>query len=298
MLNNGSSPQSKDFLREISVEEIAIALGTVGSAGGAYRCDCPVCGYRALSVYEDDNGAVRFHCYSCNDKRAIQSHLKARGLLPSRQSPEMLQATQLAEATATWAAGGPVEGSVAAHYFGHWRKIPGPYPSTLRYVSNQFSEPWKNLVALTQSADGKILGVHLTKLDLFGEGKQRLGRRRSPYRRFGLLDGGGVWFGTPGDGELIVGEGIETTLAAMIVLESSCGVASLGAKGMTRLVLPGETQHVHIAADNDVAGDGQQAADEARARWTAEGRRVRVSTPNTAGADFNDILMVRCRNDG
>jgi hypothetical protein len=297
MLNNGSNPQSKALVSELSLEEIAVALGTVGSATGASRCDCPVCGYRALSVYEDDNGSVRFHCYSCNEGKAIRSHLKARGLLPSRQSPELLQTTQLAEATAIWAAGEPVEGSVAAHYLGHWRKIPGPYPATLRYVSDQFSEPWQNLVALTQHADGEILGVHLTKLSIYGERKDRVRRGGSPYRRFGLLDGGGVWFGKPG-GELIVGEGIETTLAAMIVLGSSWGVATLGAKGMARLVLPDEARDVHIAADNDAAGDGQRAADQARARWTAEGRRVRVSMPNKSGADFNDILITRCRNGG
>jgi hypothetical protein len=246
----------------------------------------------------DDDGSVGVHCYSCNDNKAIRSHLKARGLLPSRQSPEVLRCNQLTEATAIWATGGPVEGSVADHYFSHWRKIPGPYPNTLRYVSDRMTEAWLNLVALVQYADGKILGVHLTKLSIYGERKDRVRRRSSPYRRFGLLDGGGVWFGTPSDGELIVGEGIETTMAAMIVLGSSWGVASLGAKGMTRLVLPDEAQHVHVAGDDDATGDGQRAAEEARARWCAEGRRVRVSTPNTAGADFNDILMARCRNDG
>jgi hypothetical protein len=68
---------------------------------------------------------------------------------------------------------------------------------------------------------------------------------------------------------------------------------------MKSLVLPAGARDVHIAADNDTAlydHNGQRAAEEARVRWAAEGRRVRVSTPNTAGADFNDILMARCRN--
>jgi hypothetical protein len=292
MLNNGSSPQSKDFIRGISVEEIAIALGTVGSASGAYRCDCPVCGYRALSVFLDDDGSVGVHCYSCNDKKAIRSHLKARGLLLSRQPPEVLRSNQLTDAVEIWAAGVPVEGSVAADHFGRWRGIPGPYPDTLRYVRGPFGpySTWiAGLVALVQGADGNILGIHVTRLSPMGI---KMHGRRSGYRRFGLLDGGGVWFGKP-SGELVVAEGVESALAAMIVLGSSWGVASLGAKGMKRLVLPDEARQVHIAADNDVAGDGQRAANEAQARWTAEGRRVRVSTPNKAGADFNDVLRSR-----
>jgi hypothetical protein len=246
-------------------------------------------------VFLNDDGSVGFHCYSCNDKKAIRSHLKARGLLPSQQSPEMLRSNQLAEAMEIWAAAVPVEGSVAADHFGRWRGIPSPYPNTLGYVRGPFGSYSKwvvGLVALVQDANDNVLGVHVTHLSPMGI---KTGGRRSGYRRFGLLDGGGVWFGEPG-GELIVGEGIETTLAAMIVLGSPWGVASLGAKGMTRLELPAGAQHVHIAADNDVAGDGQQAAAETRVRWAAEGRRVRVSTPNTAGTDFNDILIARCRN--
>jgi hypothetical protein len=187
MLNNGSNPQSKDLLREIPVENIAIELGTVGSADGAYRCDCPICGYRALELYQDNDGSVGFHCYSCNDKKAIRSHLKARGLLPSRQSPEVLRTNQLTSATAIWAAGEPVEGSLAAHYFGHWRKIPGPYPDTLRYVRGDCGPNYTwldGIAALAQHADGHILGVHFTSLVPMG---LKAGGVRSPYRRFGLL---------------------------------------------------------------------------------------------------------------
>ena len=38
---------------------------------------------------------------------------------------------------------------------------------------------------------------------------------------------------------------------------------------------------------------GARAADAAARRWLAEGRRVRVATPDLPGQDFNDLLLAR-----
>lgn len=46
-----------------------------------------------------------------------------------------------------------------------------------------------------------------------------------------------------------------------------------------------------IAADPDPAG--RAAAQAAAGRWLAEGRRVRVATPDRPGQDFNDLLRAR-----
>jgi hypothetical protein len=56
------------------------------------------------------------------------------------------------------------------------------------------------------------------------------------------------------------------------------------------LVLPSEVRSVAIAADPDDAG--QDAVCAAWHRWTAEGRRVRIATPDGSG-DFNDVLRAR-----
>jgi hypothetical protein len=47
-------------------------------------------------------------------------------------------------------------------------------------------------------------------------------------------------------------------------------------------------REVVIAADNDPVG--QREAERAAQRWQAEGRRVRIATPDAAESDFNDLL--------
>ena len=61
------------------------------------------------------------------------------------------------------------------------------------------------------------------------------------------------------------------------------------------LVLPPEVCAVVIASNPDAAG--RSAARAAAARWRAEGRTVRITTPDTPGQDFNDMLRARMRGE-
>jgi hypothetical protein len=153
---------------------------------------------------------------------------------------------------------------------------------------------WR-LVCLVEHVTRGILGVHAIRL---WDGGRRKAYGNKTYNRYGgVFDGGGVWLGTPG-GELIVGEGLETTLSAMLILDRAWGVATLGGRGMKRLDLPETAERVCIAADNDDERNdfaGQQAAAEAEERWSDEGRDVRIVAPNTPGTDFNDLLRGRNR---
>lgn len=54
------------------------------------------------------------------------------------------------------------------------------------------------------------------------------------------------------------------------------------------LALPPEAWHVLIAADADIAGE--QAAQAAALRWSAEGRRVEIARPRRGRGDFNDMI--------
>jgi phage/plasmid primase-like uncharacterized protein len=87
---------------------------------------------------------------------------------------------------------------------------------------------------------------------------------------------------------LLVGEGIETCLAAM----KACRLpawATLGTAGLKGLILPSDVRSIIILADHDVNGAGQRAADAAGRRWLAEGRKVRIALPPMIG-DFNDMI--------
>jgi len=67
-----------------------------------------------------------------------------------------------------------------------------------------------------------------------------------------------------GGEQLVVGEGIETTLAAA-----------------TRI------------SYHDMNGEGQKAADCCRQIWCAHGRSVALLVPKQAGWDFNDVILGR-----
>ena len=135
------------------------------------------------------------------------------------------------------------------------------------------------LVACVQDAEGRFLGIQRTYLQ--GPHKASV----QPVRAsLGRLTGGAVRLAEPTDGVLLVGEGIESTAAAMQRLDLP-GWAALGTPGLRALVLPEAIRTVAIAADRDAPG--LEAAAALAERLEAEGRRVTICTPR-AGGDFAD----------
>ena len=91
----------------------------------------------------------------------------------------------------------------------------------------------------------------------------------------------------PAGDVLMVGEGIETCLAAMQATRpSGLGGAlhfrSAGSRSAQ------DVRDVIVLADGDEAGEA--AARDAALRWKREGRRVRIAHP-PEGMDFNDMLL-------
>lgn len=86
----------------------------------------------------------------------------------------------------------------------------------------------------------------------------------------------------------MIGEGIETAASAGLLIGLPAW-AAISAGNMARtMALPAAVASVVIAADHDAPG--KRSADEARARWNADGLHIRIIAPNRPGADFNDVL--------
>ena len=101
----------------------------------------------------------------------------------------------------------------------------------------------------------------------------------------GRIVGGAVRLLEPADGALLVGEGIESTAAAVRVLDWRGGAwATLGTSGMAAVELPESVRRVVIAADRDAGG--LRAAAALAERLEAEGRRVTIDVPPCG--DFAD----------
>ena len=103
---------------------------------------------------------------------------------------------------------------------------------------------------------------------------------------FGPCRGGAVRLATAG-GVLMVGEGIETCLAAMQATGHPAW-AALSTSGLRVLDLPSDIREVIVLADGDEPGEA--AARDCAWRWRREGRRVRIARPHQ-GMDFNDMLL-------
>jgi putative DNA primase/helicase len=151
---------------------------------------------------------------------------------------------------------------------------------------------WPAMVACVKRADGTEITSYQTFLDLDGRSKAPLEKTR--LFPAGTAPEGGVWFGVANpERELIVAEGIESTLSAMRLYRVEAGVAALSEGGIRRLVLPEAARRVRIFADRDELGQGLAAAYEARRRWKSEGRTVAISHANLIGEDANDVWLKR-----
>lgn len=95
---------------------------------------------------------------------------------------------------------------------------------------------------------------------------------------------------------LVIGEGLETTLAAAIRIEhrgtllQPAWAAGSSSTLESFPVLDG-IESLTIIVDNDASGTGQRAAEACAERWKNAGRQVIRLVPNKPGTDFADIAM-------
>ena len=143
------------------------------------------------------------------------------------------------------------------------------------------------MLASIVNAEGEPVAVHRTYL--LANGRKRLDVE--PRASLGPSWGGVVRLSAPVSGlPLVIGEGIETSASAGLLMGLPAWAAISAGNLGQGLVLPPDVRRVVIAADPDEPG--RVAARNAWARWRAEGREARIATPDGDG-DFNDLLRTR-----
>ena len=96
---------------------------------------------------------------------------------------------------------------------------------------------------------------------------------------------------------LVVGEGIETVLAAATRIITYRGTlltpawAALNEAGIAGLPVMPDITELTLLVDNDTNGVGQKAAGACKRVWTAAGRNVATLIPKQEGWDFNDVIV-------
>ena len=201
-------------------------------------------------------------------------------------------------ARAVWKRTRPIAGTLAETYL-HARGVGHVAVAPSLRFSPALTHPqapgrFPCLVAGVQDVHGGFLAVHRIYLDRSGAGKANVDPVKASLGSTAggavRLADGAVRLAEPSGGPLLVGEGIESTAAAMVLFDLP-GWAAIATSGLTAIELPEHVIDVVIAADRD-AGGLQAAAALAR-RLEAEGRDVEIRRPHKG--DFNDALLLMAR---
>ena len=182
----------------------------------------------------------------------------------------------------------PAEGTRVEDYLRSRGIAISPPPSILFHagLKHPSGGVWPAMVALvTHGIGGNPMGIHRTFL-------AHDGGQKAPVQPAKMMLGpcrGGVVRLAERPGVLMVGEGIETCLAAMQAT-GHASWAALSTSGLRALDLPDDVRDVIVLADGD--DPGEAAAQECARRWKQKFRRVRIARP-PRGMDFNDLLVRR-----
>lgn len=288
----------------MKAETIAKALGG-RKAGGGWTARCPAHDDHepSLSIRDGDGGKVLVRCHAGCDQRQVIAALRSRALWSeggrrhvgksaprpaATKQPEQDDAKRTEAATTIWRATIPAAGALVQSYLVS-RGLHLPPPPVLRFhggLRHPSGGIWPGMVALvTRGADDAPLAIHRTFLARDGAGKAPVDPQKM---MLGPCRGGAVRLAAPAE-VLMIGEGIETCLAAMQATGHPAW-AALSTSGLRALDLPTDVRDVIVLADGDEPGEA--AARDCAWRWKREGRRVRIARP-PQGMDFNDMLMGR-----
>jgi putative DNA primase/helicase len=258
---------------------------------------CPVHGSRGatLALRNGNRGLIAV-CHAGCSRADILAELRRRGVIgggtedrPATTSPaarEGCAARRIALAGRIWDRALDARGTPVAAYLAG-RSIALPVPPSLRWVPalrRTYGGCGPAMVARIDGIDGELIGVSRTWLDRDATGQWH----RRDRAMLGRAAGGAVRLAPAAD-TMMVGEGVETCLAAMQAT-SMPAWAALSTAGLITLALPPIVRTVIILADHDLSGAGQRAARTAAARWLAGGRRVRIALPRVPGTDMADVL--------
>jgi hypothetical protein len=295
--------------------EIAAALGNACREGRNWRAPCPVHGGKSLALADGHDGKLLIYCFGGCEAIDVFNELRALGLIDGRHDDRSERQAELVrrheaatkieakrlrrrvEASRNlYRRTTPAVGTLVETYL-WFRGITIPLPPVLRCLR---SCPHRNgryypaMLAQIVNVVGEQLAIHKTFLRPDGSGKADLPKDEQ-REVCGPMRGGAVQL-APAAETLMVGEGIETCLAAM----EATGLpawAALSTSGVVALVLPSIVRNIICLADNDSNGAGERAARLTAERWLAEGRRVRIALPPEPGSDFNDVLMSRANGE-
>jgi hypothetical protein len=283
----------------------AIAKALKGHKSGAgYVVRCPAHDDRKASLsLRDGPDGLMVHCFTGCAPRDVYDALRAQGLLDQKwkeTKPGYIErdsiygnhrdddAARTAKALALWDEAKPISDTLAVKYLANRgiTQLPPNVNETLRFhpkviFGKDDADQWRFAPCLLCLVRNIVTdhpqAVHRIGLTLDGDKLERLA--------LGPIKGGAVklWDEAEVTTGLVIGEGIETTLAGAMVEHKGTLLrpawSVLNTANMRAFpVLPG-SECLTILVDNDENKAGEIAAAECAERWVAAGREVHRLVP-------------------
>lgn len=293
--------------------------GIVRALGGdlyqnGHRANVPAPGHgaadRSVSLVLSD-GRVIAHCFGGVGWREVVDNLRRLGLIdrearPKGSGPQTSavprpdRLERIRAASDLWAGGVVASngGLVGRHLRGRglaWRAgllNLSEHPAAPLAVYAHGGRSRRAMMARVLDPGGDITAVELTYLD--PNGRQAVDLRIS-RKTVGSLPSGSAVRLSPVARAMLVGEGVVTTLSAMVEFNLP-GWALLSAGNLAHWRAPAGVEDVLIAADRGKAGE--VAAGALRDRLRADGLAAEIAWPWTPWGDWNDVLVARTAASG
>jgi hypothetical protein len=290
----------------MTAREAAALLG--GQATTATSLLCPGPGHsprdRSLSVRLDPAAPDSFvvHSFSGDGPLVCRDHVRAalglglwrpRGDTPPAPRPRPTPAVddvagRIAAALRIWGEARPAAGTLAETYLRNRGLALDPRAAEcIRFRPGLHFEGGTAPAMVGLFRDLRTdepCGIHRTYLRPDGSklGRKMLGRARGAAIKLDPDDE--VALG------LVVGEGIETCLAARMLGYKPTWVLG-SATAIEHLPVLGGIEALTLLGENDATGTNARAVDACARRWLAAGREVTVVDPDAG--DLNDVLRAR-----
>jgi hypothetical protein len=290
----------------MSLRPIVEALGGELYAGGR-RANIPAPGHsaadRSVSLLLE-NDRIVVHTFGDGDWRAVLDDLRDRGLIDAANAPishvgavraraqvETPSARERrAAARRLWDAGRAVAGTLAERHCrlrGVQRALPGP--DALRHGGLTPVSAYRDagptrpgLLAGIQGADGALSGVEITYLAADGS---RAGDLRLSRKTVGTAPAGCAVRLDPAAAEMLVGEGVFTTLSASEWFGLPAW-ALMSTRNLRVWSPPEGVRSVLIGADR--GRDGEASAARLQGRLVQAGLAATIALPPAPFGDWNE----------
>ena len=288
----------------MSLRAIVAALGGDLYQNGG-RANVPAPGHgaadRSVSLLLTE-GRVVVHSFGAADWREVRDDLHRRGLIDRNgrltggalepTAPRIDEARRIAVARALWDEGIPLstEGVVARHLLG--RGVGGcaglgdllEHPCAPYSVYRPGGRSGRAMMAAIRDPQGSLTAVELTYLSPNGRPTPGL---RTPRKTVGRVPPGSAVRLSPAAADLLVAEGVVTTLSAMRRFGLP-GWALMSAGNLARWSPPGAAANILIAGDRGRAGE--VAAERLARRLRAAGREATIALPPPPSGDWNEAV--------